>query len=197
MRLCYYGCEMPLQRKSLKEFSIIRCAEGENILCVQRRHPITFITSLSLQIVAAFFVLLSVTYILQFISPYPILIGYFNFLVISTLLITETFTLLSWYYEFYVITNKQLVHRYSFRIFGTYTESVYGEKMHIQEIERRSSNLIYDFLKIQDIYVYFHKLERENPFTFKTPSDAQVVDDLLQDLIVQSQTSRRDLDKYD
>ena len=195
---------MALKVKPLKEFSIIRCADGEKILCVQRQHPIAFITSIVLQIIAALFTLVSLIYILgllgettAFTLPNSTLIGYLTFVIISTLLITETFTFLSWYFEFYVITNKQIVHRYSFRIFGSYTESVYGEKMHIQEIERRSSNLIYDFLKIQDVYVYFHKLERENPFIFKTPEDAQVVDDVLQDLIVSSKTLRRNLDKDD
>lgn len=92
---------------------------------------------------------------------------------------------MNWYYQFYIITNKAIVHRDSFRITGLHTEAVFENKLHIQDIERRTQNVIYDFLRIEDVYVYFHKLEREEPFIFKAPGNAQQIEDLLQRISIQ------------
>ena len=80
---------------------------------------------------------------------------------------------------------------------GFYSESVMLNQMHQQRMERDSPNLIYDFLKIQDLYVYFHKLEREEPFVFKTPDDAQVLEDLLQGLIIKPDNTREPINKFE
>lgn len=62
--------------------------------------------------------------------------------------------------------------------------------MHVQDVTRKATNTIYDYFKIQDVYVYFHKLERERPFIFKTPENAQQIDDLIQSLVIQSNGER-------
>lgn len=76
---------------------------------------------------------------------------------------------------------------------GFYSESVMLNQMHEQRMERDSPNLIYDFLKIQDLYIFFHKLEREEPFIFKTPEDAQLLEDLLQELIIKPNNTQKPL----
>lgn len=179
------------EKERLKDFPIIRCAEGEKILCVQRQHPIALITPMAGQIIAFIFILSSLIFIFHYLvglSPLTLsgstLIAYITLAAISILLLIETFTFMTWYYQFYIITNKAIVHRNSFRMAGFYSESVMLSQMHQQRMERDSPNLIYDFLKIQDLYIYFHKLEREEPFVFKTPDDAQVLEDLLQELVI-------------
>lgn len=180
-------------KKNLKDFPIIRVSEGEEILCVQRQHPIVLFNQmflLSILLLLIPITILLTTFSLSDIFPnilnQPVLISYIMLAALSAFLISELYVFMNWYYQFYIITNKAIIHRQSFRIFGPFSESVYGENMHIQDIARSSPNIIYDLLKIQDVYVYFHKLEREEPFIFRTPQDAQVIDDLLQDLIIQS-----------
>ena len=186
------------KKQQLKDFPIIKCAEGEKILCVQRQHPIVLIAPMALSGIIALFVLSSLIFISLFlpqIFPFslfnPTIIVYITLTSISTLLVIETFTFMTWYYQFYIITNKAIVYRHCFRLTGDYSESVFGENMHVQDINRRPINILYDFLKIQDVYVYFHKLEREEPFIFKTPDNAQEIDDILDDLIIQSNNKRK------
>lgn len=184
-------------KKRLEDFPIVKCVLGEKILCVQRQHLIKLIAPLALRII----VLLSILFPFVFISsamqltlPFAlnnsILTAYIIFTVLSAFFVIEIFSFMTWYYHFYVITNKAIVHRHCFRIGGPYSEEVYGDKMHIQDVTRSSSNVIYDYLKIQDIYIYFHEIERKEPFILKAPSDAQAIEDLL-DLLQSNGTKEK------
>ncbi len=184
-------------KERLENLPIIKCAEGEKILCIQRQHPIVLIIPMVGQIIATVFILSSLIFIFHslvglslFTLSSSTLIAYTTLVAISILFIIETFTFMTWYYQFYIITNKAIVHRNSFRMAGFYSESVMLNQMHEQRMERDSPNLIYDFLKIQDLYIFFHKLEREEPFVFKTPDNAQVLEDLLQGLIIKSDNTQ-------
>lgn len=179
------------ERQRLEDFPIIKPGVDEKILCVQRRHPIAIITSLSLQVLFALFLIFSVIFISIFlpqISPITsnnwILMTYIALIIISIFLLIAIYTFMSWYYQFYIITNKSILHRYVFRIAGPFSDIVYAERMTVSDIVRHPSNLLYDFLKIQDVYVHFSKLEREDPFIFKTPDNAQQIEDLIHDLVI-------------
>lgn len=177
----------------LEDFPIVKCAEGEKILCVQRQHPIVLFNQLLLQFFLLLLILIpvllashSISQIFLFGLNNNTVISYIVFTTVAAFSAVGLYTFMSWFYQFYIITNRAIIHKCAFRITGPYSESVFGEKMHIQEIDRRPQNIIYDFLKIQDIYVYFHKLEREDPFVFRAPTDSQVIEELMQSLIVQS-----------
>lgn len=173
-------------KKRLEDFPIVKCMLGEKILCVQRQHLIKLIAPLVLRIIVVLSILFPLIFIsssIQQILPFALnnsaLIAYVILTILSAFFVIEIYSFMTWYYHFYIITNKAIVHRHSFRIGGPYSEIVYGDKMHIQDITRSSSNVIYDFLKIQDIYVYFHEIERKEPFILQTPSDAQAIEDIL------------------
>ena len=185
-------------KKRLEDFPIVKCMLGEKILCVQRQHLIKLIAPLVLRIIVALSILFSLVFIsplIQQILPFALnnsaLIAYIILTILSAFFVIEIYSFMTWYYHFYIITNKAIVHRHSFRIGGPYSEIVYGDKMHIQDITRSSSNVIYDFLKIQDIYVYFHEIERKEPFILQTPSDAQAIEDTLD--LLQDNSSKEKL----
>lgn len=182
-------------KKSLKDFPIIKVTDGEEILCVQRQHPVILLSQIFLLSIILFTIpisILLISYTLLAVLPLDnqILISYILLTTLSAFLVIELYTFMNWYYHFYIITNKTIVQRYAFRIGGPFSEAVFGENMHIQQIVRNPPNLIYDFLKIQDVSVYFHELERKDPFIFRSPQNSQEIEDLLQDLIIQSVRKR-------
>lgn len=190
-------------RKNLKDFPIIKTTEDEEILLVQRQHPIVlfsqmFFISGMLLLIPALFMFVSSSLPCSPPLPCATLNIIYNQALLSFVLLTalcafltaEIYIFMKWYYHFYIITNKTVIERFSFRIGGPYSEVVVGENMHIQEIIREAPNIIYDFLKIQNVSVYFHKLEREEPFIFRLPQDAQAIDDLLDSLIAESDRKR-------
>lgn len=179
--------------KGLENYPVVKCAEGEKILCVQRQHPIVLINQSVLSFVII--ILIPVCLLLfgySITDPFfevfknPVLILHILLGSVALFFVLENYIFLSWYYHFYVVTNKALVEKFSFRISGPYSEVVMGEKLHVQEIIRKPLNLFYDFLRVNDVYIYFHKLEKEEPFVFRSPQDSQQIEDLIEDLSAKS-----------
>lgn len=180
--------------KELENYPVVKCVEGERIICVQRKHPITLLgylilLSATILTIPFSFSLIFFTYpdLLGMVFVNQVLIVYGIFALASIFLVIALYLFLSWYYHFYVITTKALIDRYSFRLGGPYSEVVFGDKMHVQEIVRKPRNIFYDFLKIYDVSIYFHKLEKEEPFIFRNPENSQQIEDIIDDLSAQAQ----------
>lgn len=172
----------------LEEYPVVNSLPDEKILLVQRKHPIFLIGHLLLISISVLIIPVSF-FIISFLFPgfnafltSSVLVAYGILISISVFWVVSLYLYFSWYYHFYVITSKALIDRYSFRLGGEYSEVVFGEKMHVQEIVRKPRNLFYDLLKIHDVYIYFHKLEKEEPFIFRGPQNSQEIEDLIEDL---------------
>ncbi|MBI4091960.1 MAG: hypothetical protein HY427_02030 [Candidatus Levybacteria bacterium] len=183
--------------RRLEDIPLIRFSPGEKVVCVQRRHKIVLIGPLLLPIIGAFMLLFASMFIIQILPPEatasflnPTIFAYIIILSTSLVLLLEAFNFMTWYYQFYIITNRALLHRHFFTIGGFYSDVVFLDEVHQQQITRHPPNFICDFLKVQDVNVYFHKLEREEPFIFQTPSNAQEIEDLLQDLTIKHGINR-------
>lgn len=190
-RILFESSARDQKARKLEDIPLIKCSPGEKVVCVQRRHQIALIGPLLFPIIGVLILLFVFIFIIQILpeeaTAYflnPTIFTYFIILSTSLVLLLEVFNFMTWYYQFYIITNKALLHRHFFTIGGFYSEVVFLEEIHQQEIIRQPPNFIYDFLNIQDVYVYFHKLEREEPFIFLTPSNAQEIEDLVQNLTI-------------
>lgn len=187
-----------LQPAKLHEYPLVKCAPGEKILCAQREHPFTFILSMLLRLATEIFIFISFFLVINstltltslFVDKQTL------FLLVaiigsSTILLIELYAFLSWYYQFYIVTNKAIIHKRFFRIAGFYSEVIFLEQMHQQEIDRSPSNLLYDYLRIENVTIRFHKLQREDPFIFKNPENAQVIEDAIQNVTVQAEPTEK------
>ncbi len=191
-----------INNKPLKDFQVIKPGIGEKILCVQRRHHIAIVSSLLQHIFLFICLLIGLFFISRFLrNNFPIniegwiIITYLTLSLISLFSVSLIFIFMNWYYEFYIITNRSILHRNCFRLAGPYSDIVYIDKMHMREITRVPQNILYDFLKIEDVHLYFQKQEQEEPFIFRTPADAQVIEDLVHDLTIITERERHR--KYD
>lgn len=180
--------------KELENYPVVKCVAGEEIICVQRKHLIILLghlllLSFTILTIPFSFSLIFFTYpdLFKMVVANQVLIVYGVLALASIFLVIALYLFLSWYYHFYVITSIALIDRYSFRLGGPYSEVVFGDKMHVQEIVRKPRNIFYDFLKIYDVYVYFHKLEKEEPFIFRNPENSQQIEDIIEDLSAQAQ----------
>lgn len=196
-KVLFEGSKQNQRTGRLEDIPLIKCSPGEKVVCVQRRHKIALVGPLLFPIIGAFIPFFIFMFIIQILPPWvtasflnPTVLPYIIILSMSIILLLEVFNFMTWYYQFYIITNKALLHRHFFTIGGFYSEVVFLEEVHQQEIIRQPPNFIYDFLKVQDVYVYFHKLEREEPFIFQTPSNAQEIEDLIQDLTIKHGINR-------
>lgn len=89
---------------------------------------------------------------------------------------------MNWYYQFYIITTRCLLHIHFFRIGGFYFDEVFLDKVSQQEIDRHAPNLLCDLLGLYNVCIYFSHIERPEPFIFQTPSDSRAIENILEDL---------------
>lgn len=168
------------------EFRGIKLFPKEEVLDIQRQHPIALLIPLS----AVILLTLSVIGILMGLFYYSIYIQDPLVFITATLVMAVTFTsllalatyiFLHWFYMFYIITSKRLMHVHFFRIGGFHLDEVLHERTDPLEIDREPKNFFLDFLGIEDIYVYFHRFERPEPFIFETPENSNRIEELLEE----------------
>lgn len=179
------------QKKHLIDYPLVKVSQGESILSIQRVHPLAFFfktlvrLSIELFLIVSFLLLASTVFSSLFL-PRPFLLnGFVAIIGITAMLSIELYAFFSWYYELYIITSKALIHKRFFHIAGPYSEVVLLDKVHQQEIDRFPPNLLYDYFRIENVTVRFHKLERDEPFIFVTPENSQEIEDVLQDITIQ------------
>lgn len=168
------------------EFRGIKLFPQEEVLDIQRQHLIALLIPLS----AVISLIIAVVGILMALFRYW---GYIEDPLIfitailgvtaafTFLLAFSTYIFLHWFYMFYIITNKRLMHVHFFRIGGFHLDEVLHERTDPLEIDREPKNFFLDFLGIEDIYVYFHRFERPEPFIFETPEDSNRIEELLEE----------------
>ncbi len=167
-----------------KEKEAIRLLPGEKILCLQRQHFVAFLFPMLVPIIIAGVFLLLLFLYQETVDVFPISATMqlaVIFSMFSFLLVFETFAFMRWYFQFYIITTKCLLHIHFFRIGGYHFDEVFLEKTPIREIDRSAPNALYDLFDIDNVYVHFQRLERPEPFIFVTPENPQIIEDLLEE----------------
>lgn len=177
---------MSISRSIDKDVKGIQFFPNEEVIYVQREHIIIlFIPALAI-IAAALITISAVIAIMHFRyiqDPlYLILMLQLALILLSLLSTFAVYSVMKWFYQFYIITSKRLVHIHYFRIGGFHLEEVFYLQTKPTEIERHPRNFILDFLGIEDVLVYFKNLERTVPFTFEFPSDSKKVEELVEEL---------------
>lgn len=180
------------EKTLLASFIEKREGVGEELLDVQRQHFIVvffkffFLIFLSILVIVALFFEINYRYVLpEWLIPLfsgKFLVGFTLFMlsIFSTL---GTYIFMRWYYQFYIITNKRVMHVHFFRLMGFYEEEIFFEKVTTERIDRNAPNILYDFLGIEDVYVYMLSIESAEPFIFKSPQNAQKIENILEKII--------------
>jgi hypothetical protein len=176
--------------KRLEDSNLIKLLPDEKILSVQRQHWLVIFGRMIFPLFVAV-VALIIALILPLDNLYALLPNalylktFFTLSVICLLFAVVIYEYLSWYYQFYIVTSRCLMHIHFFRIGGFFFEEVFLDQMMQQEITRRAPNLFFDVLGIYDVYVEFSQLDRPEPFIFKSPSDSQYIEDLVENLTIE------------
>lgn len=168
-----------------KDFKGIQFFPEEEVLDVQRPHVITLIIPLS---AIVFFIFLTVGFVFSLFyfqevqgTVYVVFLLPLVAAVLSMLSMFAIYLFMRWFYQFYIITSKRLIHIHYFRIGGFHLDEVFYLQTKPTEVERQPQNFFFDFLGIEDISVYFKNLERTIPFVFNAPPDSNKIEALLEE----------------
>ncbi len=161
----------------------------EEAFYVQREHVVVLLLPAVGIILTA---LLTISFVLaavyfQYIQDpfYLILMLLFSLALLCLLSIFAVYTFMRWFYQFYIITSKRLIHIHYFRIGGFHLDEVFYLQTEPTEVERHPQNFLLDFLGIEDVFVYFKNLERTVPFTFNMPPDSGKIEKLLEERLLE------------
>lgn len=171
----------PIKNRNSHFSNIVKLHSKEKICEVQRQHIVALLIPASLIIVGGIIlILLPLILNTQKIIPFSSLIIVYFFLFVGSLVpVLLTFVFMFWYYQFYIITTRCIMHRHFFRLGGYYSEEVFLETSPEREIIREASNYLFGLLDIEDVIVYFQRPGLEN-FTFKMPENPQKIEDSLE-----------------
>ena len=174
-----------MQAKHHEKLDLLKLNPSEKIVAVQRQHWTSLILPLGIPLfILVLLVCLSIFLSLQkffVVSPLLSLFLFHSFLfVVGASLVYETYIFLFWYYQFYIITNKRIVHRRHFTLGGRHIDEVFLDATPIKEIIREASNPLFDLIHLEDVYIYFQRLERPEPFIFRKPEEPRVVENIME-----------------
>ena len=176
--------------KKHAHLNLLNLSPGEKIVCVQRQHWHMVVFPLFVPILAVLVLIgLTVAVNVQHVFIVSPILGATLFhtllFVIGGSLVFATYVFLFWYYQFYIITNKRIVHRRHFTFGGRHMDEVFIDATPIREIVRVASNPFFDLLHLEDVYVHFQRLERPEPFIFQKPMEPRVVESIMEQAAVQ------------
>ena len=172
----------------------LKLLNKEKVLYAERKHFITFISSLLLHPLIILIVFGLTLYLLQQHLPNIFHLASFDLslCILCLLAVLGTYLFMDWYYDFYVITNQRLIKVHYFHTVGTHYDEVFHHSDAETEISLVTNNLLYDLLNIEDVQVRFRSLARVEPFIFHTPSNSRKLEEILEQISTES-TERKDL----
>lgn len=164
---------------------LIKLLPEEEVVAIQRQHVVAFLVPVAGLVITFAVLLFGTGLVLQQINLAAVsALMLYAFLLLLELFVSMGLYLFAyWYYQFYVITNQRLLHIHFFRLGGFHMDEVAYGNVPKAEVECKPSNPFYDLLGVEDVYVYFRRTDRPEPFAFIAPANAQVIENLLEEIV--------------
>ncbi len=172
-----------------KDVKGIQFFPNEEVVYVHREHEIVLLFP-AIGILSAVFLTISFVSVairFHYIQNlfYVILMLLLALAFLSLLSTIAVYIFMQWFYQFYIITSKRLIHIHYFRVGGFHLDEVFYLRTRPTEVERNPQNFLLDFLGIEDVSVYFKNLERTVPFVFNAPPDSAKIEALIEKHLVE------------
>jgi hypothetical protein len=156
---------------------------GEKIYTIQRKHPISMILPLAAGVAIIAMLIATFTIIFWF---YPVVSPLFfidvMLLILSLLIVFIISSIMYWFYQFYVITNKRILHIHFFQIQGKLSDEMFFTANTKIKVSRAASNLIYNILNLEDISIEFRRDVHKEPFIIQAPSHPREIEEILDNI---------------
>ena len=166
----------------IKERVTLKLLPGENIQTIQRKHLISIVLPLATCVLSVA-ILIAALIIFRFYAVMsPLFFIDAMLLTLSFLIIFSMFSIINWFYQFYVITNKRILYIRFFQTQRKHFEEVFftaGTKLKISRVAR---NLLYIILNVEDVYIEFRRDDRKEPFIIQAPDRPQEIEEILDTL---------------
>ena len=167
----------------IQETLNMKLLPGEKIYTIQRKHPISMILPLAagVAVVAILIVTFTIIFWLYAVVS-PLFFINVMLIILSLLIVFTTSNVLYWFYQFYVITNKRILHVHFFQIQGKLSDEMFFTANTKIKVSRAATNLIYNILNVEDISIEFRRDVHREPFIIQAPSHPREIEEVLENL---------------
>jgi len=160
----------------------IKLLSGERIYTIQRKHVISIVFPL-----ASYILIMTILIIVSIIARLFLVISPLFFidtvlLLLSFLAVFAMFISVNWFYQFYVVTNKRILHIHFFETQREHFEEVFVAAEIEIKISRVANNFIYNILNVEDIYIEFRREYRQEPFIIRIPNRPKEFEEILDEI---------------
>lgn len=161
---------------------------GEELILVQRKHPLVFILPVSVALIFGIISAVASVFLLPFVSPYLYLLisGILVVLMfISTIIIKS---IIDWYFNFYIATNRRIIEVSYKPLSSREISEVLLDQVKCTEIDSRVEGVINEFLDIGDVIVTFDRPTHQEEFVFENVSDPKKIETHLENAFSSNST---------
>lgn len=171
----------PSYNRLLEHSDLIGLHDDEKIIEVQRQHWVKLVFPIFLSFLLTIIVFSLVTGLLiqEMIEVPGVILVDFFLVGISFILSFIIFSFMYWHYQFYIITNRCLMHKHFFKLGGYSSEEFFIEASPEREIAKEAQNPILSLLGVENVTVYFQRPGLDC-FVFEAPQDAQRISNALE-----------------
>lgn len=153
---------------------------GEELILVQRKHPLVFILPASAALIFGIISAIASLFLLPFASSYlPLLIAgiLVVFMFISTLIIKS---IIDWYFNFYVATNRKIIEISYRPLSSREIDEVLLDQVKCTEIDSKIEGIVNELLDIGDVVITFDRPTQREEFVFEGIKDPKRIETQLE-----------------
>jgi hypothetical protein len=169
----------------LQEKLNIKILASETIYTIQRKHLVTVVLPLVSSVLMTIFFIVILMILSRLHSATNTLFSVdIVFLLLSFLAVFNMFTFANWFFEFYIITDKRILHIHFFKSQGEHFEEIFIAAGIEIKISRTANNLLYNILNVEDVNIEFRREYRQKQFIIQKPARPKEIEDILDTIAI-------------
>ena len=149
---------------------------GEELILVQRKHPLVFILPVSVALIFGIISLIGSVLLFPFASRYLYLL--ISGILVVLIFISSTIikSIVDWYFNFYIATNRRIIEVSYKPLSSREINEVLLDQVKCTEIDSKVEGVINEFLDIGDVIVTFDRPTHQEEFVFASVSDPKGIE---------------------
>lgn len=156
---------------------------GEELILVERKHWSTFVMPLALLVIIGAIASAGIIIASSFLTDYIFLLIPALLLTISFILSLAVRSIIDWYFNLYIVTNRKIMELSYIPLSSHQTNSILLDQVKCTEIDTKIEGLINDLLDIGHVVITFDRPTHKEAFILEHLHNPEKVESYLQDAL--------------
>jgi hypothetical protein len=149
---------------------------GEDLILIQRKHPLVFILPVSAASTLGLISLVTSVILYPFIANYFTLLLAALFVIFIFISTAAIRSVVDWYFNLYVVTNRKIIEVSYKPLASRVTNEVLLDQVKCTEIDTKVGGMLNELLDIGDVIVTFDRPTHQEEFIFNDVEDPKAIE---------------------